>query len=99
MNRLIILANLLLLVASNVWAYSETDLAKLKELNACKGCDLRDADLRGADLNNADLDGADLRGVDLRGADLRTSILKNAKLDGVKLCKTQMPWGELNNDC
>ena len=31
---------------------------------------------------------------DLSGANLR-----GANLSGAKYCKTQMPWGELNNDC
>ena len=36
---------------------------------------------------------------DLREADLRGADLKGANLSGAKYCKTQMPWGELNNDC
>ena len=38
---------------------------------------------------SCDLSGANLSGADLRGANL----------SGAKYCKTQMPWGELNNDC
>jgi hypothetical protein len=38
-----------LLLSSNGWAYNETDLAKLKALNACVGCDLSGADLQRAD--------------------------------------------------
>ena len=76
MNRPIILASLLLLVAFDGWAYNETDLAKFKALNACVGCDLS---------------GADLRDANLSGVNLTTSKLKKAKLDGAKYCKTKMP--------
>ena len=104
----------LLLFASNGWAYNETDLLKFKALNVCAGCDLSDADLSKAQLSEANLSGAnliradlrganlqnaDLRGVSLRDINLTTTILKNAKLDGAKFCKTQMAWGEVNDDC
>ena len=49
-----------MLVASNGWAYNETDLAKFKVLNACVGCDLIGANLESADLRSADLRNADL---------------------------------------
>ena len=55
MKKLILIAAFLL-VTSNGWVYNETDLAKLKALNACKGCDLSGADFRDADLKNAKLD-------------------------------------------
>ena len=70
------LISALLLVASNGWAYNETDLAKFKALNACEGCDLSVANLSRANLSNANL---------------TTSKLKKAKLDGAKYCKTKMP--------
>ena len=106
MNRLIIIASLLLLVAFDGWAYNETDLAKFIALNACEGCDLSGANLHGAKLSFANLTGADLRRADLRstnlhganlrganlsGVNLTTSKLKKAKLDGAKYCKTKMP--------
>lgn len=69
---------------------NETDLLKLKSLNACKSCDLSDAN-----LENANLTGANFSGADLSGTDLTTSKLKNAKLDGVIYCHTMMPWGEI----
>ena len=65
----LILISALLLVASNGWAYNETDLAKFKALDACESCDLS-----GAKFGNANLSGA-------------------------KFCKTQMAWGEVNDDC
>ena len=107
MKKLILISALLF--SFNGWAYSETDLAKLKALNACESCDLSSANLEGADLSNADLEGANLEGavlesailrnVDLQGANLKSTRLKNAKLDEAIFCKTQMPWGEINDDC
>ena len=99
MNRLIILASLLLLVAFDGWAYNETDLLKLKQLNQCIGCDLSGANLTEANLRSAELSYADLTDANLSGANLTTTILKNAKLAGAKFCKTQMAWGEVNDDC
>jgi uncharacterized protein YjbI with pentapeptide repeats len=80
----LILISALLLVAFDGWAYNETDLAKFKALNVCERCDLSEIKLRNANLG---------------GANLTTSNLRNAKLDGAKFCKTQMPWGEVNDDC
>ena len=71
-----------------------------------RGANLRESDLSRADLRNAKLGGADLRNADLSGADLRGTKLFNANLGGaklhgkfgpVKLCKTVMPDGSLNN--
>ena len=62
MKKLILLSALLL-VASNGWAYNETDLAKLRALNQCEGCDLSGADLRDADLTKANLKNATLDGA------------------------------------
>ena len=94
MNRLIIIASLLLLVASNGWAYNETDLAKFKALNACEGCDLSGANLQGTGndvLEFRRFSGANLSFANLSGVNLTTSKLKKAKLDGAKYCKTKMP--------
>ena len=110
MKKLILISALLLFVVSNTWAYNETDLAKFKALNVCEGCDLSGANLRdikpgwyatlsNADLSGADLHRADLRDANLRGANFTATILTNAQLDGAKFCKTQMPWGEVNDDC
>ena len=80
----LILISALLLVASNSWAYNETDLAKFKALNACVGCDLSGADLSQADLKNTDL---------------TTTNLRYAKLDGAKYCKTKIRRKERNDHC
>ena len=102
MKKLILISALLF--SFNGWAYSETDLAKFKALNACQGCDLSEADLSDGDFKRADLIDTNLSGVDLSsanltGVDLRTSTVRNVKLDEAKFCKTQMPWGEVNDDC
>jgi uncharacterized protein YjbI with pentapeptide repeats len=104
MKKLILISALLLLVASNGWAYSETDLLKLKQLNQCLRCDLSGANLSNATLGSADLRdtylrGADLSGANLRSADLRGAYLTYADLGNAKYCKTKMPWGEVNDDC
>ena len=99
MKHLIILANLLLLVASNGWAYNETDLAKLKATNTCEGCDLSGANLGEVNLGGANLTGANLSNANLKNTDFTTTNLKNAKLDGALYCKTKMLWGEVNDDC
>ena len=87
MRKLLLISALLL--GSNGWAYNETDLVKLKAINACEGCDLSVANLTrenlgGADLRDAilyktnfgraNLSGANLTGADLRGADLRGAL-------------------------
>ena len=90
----LILISALLLVASNGWAYNETDLAKFKALNACEGCDLSGANLQGTGndvLEFRRFSGANLSFANLSGVNLTTSKLKKAKLDGAKYCKTKMP--------
>ena len=105
----LILISALLLFASNGWAYNETDLIKLKALNACEGCDLSGVNLTEANLSyaklsianlrHANLYDADLNNATLSGIDLTTANLRDANLDDAKFCKTKMPWGELNDDC
>ena len=88
------LISALLLVASNGWAYNETDLAKFKALNVCEGCDLSGANLQGTGndvLEFRRFSGANLSFANLSGVNLTTSKLKKAKLDGAKYCKTKMP--------
>ena len=77
-------ALLLLGGPSEGYAFDETDLKKLRAMNSCEKCDLREADLKGANLSQANLSGAKL---------------KNVKLDGAILCGTKMPWGVENRDC
>ena len=93
MRKLILISSIIF--SFNSWAYNETDLAKFRSLlNACESCDLSAADLSGANLIDANLRAADLTGANLTGANLKYAIL-----DGAKYCKTQMPWGEVNDYC
>ena len=111
MNKKLILISALLF-SFNGWAYSETDLAKLKTTNACKRCDLSVAlladtnlsgailtvaNLRDADLRGADLSGANLRDADLRGADLSGANLSGANLRGASLSLAQPLIANLRN--
>ena len=50
-------------VSVPAWTFDETDLNKLKALNACVRCDLSEADLSGADLSTAILRNAKLDGA------------------------------------
>ena len=98
----LILISALLLVASNGWAYSETDLIKLKAINACEGCDLSVANLTGenlggANLNDANLSGADLRKANIRRADLRGVDLREANLVGADLKNIDLTTTKLKN--
>ena len=94
----LLLISALMLFASNGWAYSETDVAKLKATNACEGCDLSDrrwtdlrkAKLRGANLSGADLTYANLRFTKLSGANLSRADLSNAHLRGADLSNADL---------
>ena len=107
MKKLILISALLF--SLNGWTYNQTDLSRIKPFSTCQFCDLSGADLTDADLigvklfnayiDNANLVNANLNGANLPGADLTTTSLKDANLDGVKFCKTQMPWGEVNDNC
>ena len=105
MKKLILISALLLLVASNGWAYSDTDLEKFKALTACQRCDLSEAnlsyadlsganlsyaDLRNANLSYADLSGANLSKANLRGANLRGANLRDANLNRANLSKPKL---------
>ena len=87
MKKLILISALLF--SLNGWTYNQTDLSRIKPFSTCQFCDLSGANLNGADLKKAKLE----------GADLTTTSLKDANLDGAKFCKTQMPWGEVNDNC
>ena len=97
MKKLILISALLLLVASNGWAYSETDLLKLKQLNQCLRCDLSGANLSNATLGSADLRGANLTNTKLILADFSDAKLRNAKLDGADLSSADLRDAKLGN--
>ena len=67
----------------------ETNILKLKALNACESCNLQ-----GANLTYADLRYANLTGAILYKADLRDAYLSNATL-----CNTETPWGIDDSGC
>ena len=77
----------------------ETNILKLKTLNACKGCNLQGANLKKANLSGANLYAADLIKANLSGADLSEANLKNVDLSGATLCNTITPWGTDNSGC
>ena len=112
--RILAIAVTMLLVASNVGAFNEIHLKKLKVLNACENCDLRGANLVGANLSGANLYKANLLGANLLGANLSGAKLRganlykanlvggrlwNANIKGAILCKTKTPWGVDNSGC
>ena len=108
MKKTILLASHILIAFDATipsFAYNETDLEKLKKLNSCERCDLREAYLHGIKLSGANLRfvnlyKAILSGADLRGTDLSGANLGGANLGGAKYCKTQMPsWEERNDHC
>ena len=94
-RRFAVLCLVTSVVTIPTFAYDETDFAKLKALNECKGCDLSGADLieddlrgaklRGANLSSAYLNGADLSGANLSGADLRKTNFSKSDLREVNL--------------
>ena len=62
----------------------ETNILKLKTLNACKGCNLQ---------------GANLKKANLSGTNLYVADLMKANLSGATLCNTITPWGIDNSRC
>ena len=61
--------------------------------------DLRGAQLTGAFLNGADLTGARLGRANLTDADLKNAVVIQSDTDGAILCRTRLPWGDINRDC
>ena len=61
--------------------------------------DLREAQLSGAFLQGADLTGARLGGADLTDADLTNAIGIESDIDKAILCRTRLPWGDIDRDC
>ena len=98
MKKLLLLLSLQL--STNAWAYNESDLIKLKTLNACEGCDLSGihlsgADLRRANLSNANFTEADLRNANLSGANLNGANFSGAMLNGANLSSTDLTTSNL----
>jgi uncharacterized protein YjbI with pentapeptide repeats len=81
-------------------AYDRADMDKLRQTNACPGCNLSRANLHKAELSGADLSGtnlsranlhkAELSGADLSGADLSRANLHKANLAKANLRGTDL---------
>jgi len=61
--------------------------------------DLREAQLSGAFLQGADLTGARFDNADLTDTDLTNAIVIESDTDKAILCRTQLPWGDIDRDC
>ena len=77
----------------------DTNILKLKSLNACKGCSFIGIDFGGSDFWGANLSGANLSGTRLNYANLRDADLSGADLSGSTLCNTETPWGIDDSGC
>jgi uncharacterized protein YjbI with pentapeptide repeats len=88
------------LAIQSAQAYSEADVAKLKNTKKCPNCDLVGADLNqfklkganlsGANLTGAKLDFADLQGANLKGANLQGAMITSADLTGANLSEANL---------
>ena len=88
MKKILILLLLSLgLIGTTSAGEVETNILKLKALNACVSCNLKRANLTGANLSGANLKNADLRKADLSGAFLNGADLSGAFLNGADLSK------------
>jgi len=61
--------------------------------------DLREAQLSGAFLQGADLTGARFGSADLTDTDLTNAIVIESDIDKAILCRTRLPWGDIDRDC
>jgi uncharacterized protein YjbI with pentapeptide repeats len=76
-------------------AAGEAEVARLRDENACPGCNLAgDAlsgmNLGGADLNHANLTGANLSNSNLSGANLTNANLTNANLSNANFSQANL---------
>ena len=55
--------------------------------------------MKGAFLNGADLTGARFGRANLTDADLKNAIVIQSDTDVAILCRTRLPWGDINRDC
>ena len=98
MKRAIIGFSCLLSIAltSNVAAFDQAHLQKLKATNQCQQCDLVGADLTKAKLQGADLTGANLEGASFEGANLSRANLTSASLVRTKFGGAILSGANLN---
>lgn len=80
MSRVIVIATALLLMAAPTKAVDPDDLARLRDTNACPGCDISEGFLRFSNFNGADLTGANLRDAFFLESQAIGAIFINADL-------------------
>ncbi len=72
------------------YAFSPSDLQKLKTTGSCEKCDLSGADLRNINLSKANLNGANLRGANLTNAKIIDSDLRSVNWSGATIQNTNV---------
>ena len=70
------------------------NVKRLKDTNACPGCNLKNDNLQNFYLENADLRSADLEKADLKGANLKNADLTGAKGLTTMQVKAATGWQE-----
>ncbi len=85
-----------LLTIGSAGAWDPEDMKKLRDTNACSGCDLTLARLSDANLIGADLSGANLSGANLARAILLSANLSKANLSGANLAGTNLKGANLS---
>ncbi len=97
MKKILILLLLSLgLIGTTSAGEVETNILKLKALNACVSCNLKRANLTGANLSGANLKNADLRKANLSGANLKNADLSEAFLSGTDLSEAFLNGADLS---
>jgi len=77
------------------WTYNESDLLKLKSLNACEDCDLRGANISKDRLLDPSLYFAILKAANLKRANLSKAYLKRANLSEANLSEANLTGANL----
>jgi Pentapeptide repeats (8 copies) len=72
------------------YAFSPSDLQKLKTTGSCEKCDLSGADLANINLNKANLNGANLSGANLTNAKIIDSDLRSVNWSGAIVQNTNV---------
>jgi Pentapeptide repeats (8 copies) len=72
------------------YAFSPSDLQKLKSTGSCQNCDLSGADLANINLNKANLNGANLSGANLTNAKIIDSDLRSVNWSGATIQNTNV---------
>lgn len=72
------------------YAFSPSDLQKLKTTGSCEKCDLSGANLANINLNKANLNGANLSGANLTNAKIIDSDLRSVNWSGATIQNTNV---------